>query len=433
VAFPVTTTVNLPTDDVDCFGVSLAGVTNLRVSLFDGPGGGPAPVARLRVIDGAGRETKVVDFSNRLLVTVPAGAYTACVDQSTARQLRVVIDEPPCSDGVPCDVCTVQTILGGADQPAAAYAQGLLAEGDTLLFALGGQVMRWSVVDGLGRVEVVAGLPTAGFSGDGGDALAAQFDGIADLARAPDGALLVADNRNHRVRRIAVDGVVSTVAGSGATTSSGDGGPATAAGFGFLESVVVDAGGTIFVSEIDVGVVGRGATRVIAPSGTISSLPRDFASEPRGLAVDGDTLFIADRNFHSVRRRVGGTESFFAGEGERGGTASRGFWGDGGPATAAALAIPTDIAVGADGAVYIADTGNLRLRRVEQGVITTFSGVGTTVAPPFNEGIGSRFDDGAIATATQHAGPHAVAVSTSGAVYFAEPGKVRRIECTPRP
>ncbi|HSR52646.1 MAG TPA: RHS repeat-associated core domain-containing protein [Acidobacteriota bacterium] len=139
-------------------------------------------------------------------------------------------------------------------------------------------------IDRDGTVLTVAGTGFLGFSGDGGPATAAQLNGPSGLALAPDGALLIADTGNHRIRRVNPDGTITTIAGNGNAVDSGDGGPATAAGIASPRQLAVAPDGDVFV-------VGASAVvRRIAPDGIITTAvgtgtPGPF-SEGRALAAN---------------------------------------------------------------------------------------------------------------------------------------------------
>src|SRR5262249_10211565 len=167
-----------------------------------------------------------------------------------------------------------------------------------------------------------------GFTGDGGGALNAKIFKPQAVAVDAAGNLFIADTGNFRVRRVTRDGVISTYAGNGTLGSQGDGGLATAAAL----------------------------------------------NEPQGLAIDAaGNLFIADTGNHRIRRVApDGTITTYAGNGQQD------FGGDGGPATAASFNAPFGVTIDAMGNLYIADTGNHRIRRVAagDGVITTVAGSG---------------------------------------------------------
>ena len=225
-------------------------------------------------------------------------------------------------------------------------------------------------VDAAGVISTVAGDGTWGSSGDGGPATAAQLRRPYDVALDGAGNLYIADEFNRRIRKVDAAGVITTVAGDGTEGFGGDGGPATAA-------------------------------RLDSPS---------------GVALDGDgNLYIADRGNNRIRKVRSGVITTVAGDG------TYGYSGDGGPATAALLNGPTDVAVDGAGNLYIADHDNDRIRKVDPaGVITTVAGDGT-------EGYGG---DGGAATAAQLHWPRGVALDGAGNLYIADTSnhRIRKVD-----
>ncbi|WP_207387496.1 protein kinase domain-containing protein [Protofrankia symbiont of Coriaria myrtifolia] len=232
-----------------------------------------------------------------------------------------------------------------------------------------------------GIITTVAGTGTYGFSGDNGPAAQAHFATPTDVARDRAGNLYIADTDNNRIRRINVVGTVTTVAGTGTPGYSGDGGPATAAQLAKPTSVLVDADGTLYIADTGNHRIRRIGTNdvitTVAGSGTSGYSgdggPATAAqlARPGGLAADtAGNLYIADNANNRIRRvSSDGVIITVAGSG------TSGYSGDGGPATAAQLANPGSVAVTDDGRVYIADTDNNRVRRVDaDGVITTVAG-----------------------------------------------------------
>ena len=221
-----------------------------------------------------------------------------------------------------------------------------------------------------GTITTAAGT-TAGLSGDGGPATAAQLDAPAAVAPTPDGGFLIADTGNDRIRRVSPGGTISTAAGTTAGLS-GDGGPATAARLDAPFSVSVLSGGGFVIAD-----GGNDRVRGVAPGGTISTVAGTTAglsgdggpataaqlASPRGVASTGDGGFlVADADNQRVRRVApGGTITTVAGT-------TQGLAGDGGPALAAQLSFPSAVAFTVDGGFLIADQDNHRVRFVDAGL-----------------------------------------------------------------
>jgi hypothetical protein len=243
-------------------------------------------------------------------------------------------------------------------------------------------------VSSKGVAQVIAGTGTAGYSGDGGQATQAQLDqphGVAIILGSGGGAILIADALNHRIRMILPGGTISTVAGNGTAGFSGDGGQATDAEISSPRGVAALPNGTILIADTD-----NQRIRKVAPDGTITTIAgngvRGFAgdggfaedaelNEPFGVAPLPDGGYLIDDTDNERIRRVGpdGTITTVAGNGVQG------YGGDGGPATAAELDTPHAVVPTPDGGFLIADTYNNRVRRVTpNGVITTVAGTGTS-------------------------------------------------------
>jgi hypothetical protein len=221
------------------------------------------------------------------------------------------------------------------------------------------------------------------FDGDGGPATAAllsnPFSGIFDSS----GNFYIADRSNHRVRKVDTSGIITTFAGNGIVGFSGDGGPATAAQFNFPSALAFDSSGSLYISDLlnhrvrkvdSWGIITTVAgTGIAGFSGDGGLATAARLNGPRGVAFDSlGTLYIADQNNHRVRNvDASGFITTVAGNG------IVGFSGDGGLATAAQLNFPGDIAFDSLGNLYIADRSNHRVRKVEtSGIITTVAGNG---------------------------------------------------------
>lgn len=251
---------------------------------------------------------------------------------------------------------------------------------------IGGLVAAVSLVApagaGADKMFSAAGIGRDGFSGDGGPATSARVSFPADVAATANGGFLIADEMNHRVRRVSPAGTISTVAGSGDEGFSGDGGAATSAQLSSPAGVAPTADGGFLIADTDNGRVRRvspaGTIITVAGTGTFSGVTGDggpaTAAEldsPADVASTADGGFlIADEGGNRVRRiSPAGTITTVAGTGDTG------FSGDGGPATAATLEAPTGVAPTADGGLLIADRDNNRVRRVSRtGTITTVAG-----------------------------------------------------------
>jgi sugar lactone lactonase YvrE len=227
-----------------------------------------------------------------------------------------------------------------------------------------------------GTLRTVAGTGSCGTgaapSGPGAKAALCTPNGLAT-----DGAgdLYVADGGNRYLARLSRDGRISTIAGIGERVSSGDGGPAPLARLGDPLGIAADATATVYLSDgysSTVRKIAGGRISRFAGGGTDSGPGRQRALSadiyPQGLAVDaGGSLFIADDLHNQVRKvTADGMIETVAGTGLPGRT------GDGGAAVTATLKFPQGVALAPDGDLYIADTGNDRVRRVSRdGSIST--------------------------------------------------------------
>ena len=276
----------------------------------------------------------------------------------------------------------------------------------------------------VGTIETVAG----GGPPDGVSALDIGMRG-SDTAVDSDGNLFIASLR--RIFRVdAVSGLISTVAGNGTFGFSGDGGSANSAQLSEPNGVTVDGAGNLFIADTS----NRRIRRVDAATGLISTVAGDGTfgfggdggpaisaqlRQPMGVAVDAaGNLFIADSADHRIRRvdAATGLISTVAGDG------TSGFSGDGGPAISAQLSAPFVVDVDGAGNLFIADLGNQRIRRVDAatGVISTVAGNGT-----------SGFSgDGGSATSAKLANPLSVAVGDAGDLFIADQvnHRIRRVD-----
>ena len=258
-------------------------------------------------------------------------------------------------------------------------------------------------VNSAGNISTVAGTGTAGFSGDGAAATAAQLQNPQGVALDGAGNLYIADRGNQRIRKVDSAGVISTVAGNGMAGFGGDSGAATAAQLWDPSRVALDGAGNLYIVDRV-----NDRIRKVDSAGVISTVAgREQLSNPQSVALDGaGNLYIADTGNHRIHKvDSAGVISTVAGSG------TAGFSGDSSAATAAQLNTPADVAPDGAGNLYITDRGNERIRKVDSaGVISTVAGSGTA----------GFSGDGGAATAAQLNEPYGVAVDSSGNLYIAE-------------
>lgn len=284
-------------------------------------------------------------------------------------------------------------------------------------------------VDRSGTLTRVAGNGRSGYAGDGGPATSAQFQDPDGIAVDSAGNLYVADRTANVIRKVS-GGTITTYAGTGFAGYSGDGGPAAAAQFDGPTGVAMDAAGNLYIADTN-----NSAVRKVTPTGTISAAagngPAGYSGDggpataaalngPQGLAVDGaGNLYIADSGNNRIRMVAPNqTISTFAGTGlatysgkNVGGTGITSSSGDGGPATWSSVVLPTAVAVDGAGNLYIADYGNSEVRVVSNGIIRSIAGNNSGVAPA---------PGGETAVSVRLSGPTGVAVDSLGNVYLAE-------------
>lgn len=279
-----------------------------------------------------------------------------------------------------------------------------------------------------GNITTLAGT-TAGSAGDGGPATQAQISGARGVALASDGRLLIADTENQRVRLVAPNGTMTTVAvvptqtvpvGASPASSGLSGKPGGVAFDGTGQPLVVDTTGH-FVGRIgpnNTVTVIAGTRNTAGSSGDGAAATAARLSAPTGIAVAGDgTIYIADTGNNRIRRvGTNGIISTVAG-----GTTA-GFSGDGGQARLAGLNGPQGVGVATDGTVFVADTGNHRIRRIgTDGVITTVAGGGSA----------GFSGDGDLAASAALNAPTGVAPLRLGGLVIADTGNDRLRRVTP--
>jgi len=307
-----------------------------------------------------------------------------------------------------------------------------------------------------GMASTVAGDGTSGYGGDGGQALSAQMNFPMGVARDSAGNLYIADFSNNAVRKFASDGTISTVAGNGTPGYSGDGGPATSAQLYYPSAVALDAAGNLYIADFFNSCVrrvdGNGTISTLATGALVRGVTADSAGnvyysswsegvwkvDPQGvstriagngnpgfsgdggpainaqtsgvagLALDSQgNLYLAEVSNSDIRKvdtngiitTVAGNQHF-------------GYSGDGGPATSAQFNGPTDVRVDAGGDLYIVDSSNNLIRKVDaNGTITTIAGSNYGYA-----------GDGGLASNAWFEGPTGIALAGNGNLLIGDTG-----------
>lgn len=234
-----------------------------------------------------------------------------------------------------------------------------------------------------GIIRTIVGTGDYGFAGNNVPALEAVLGYPTAVMVDAAGNLYICDQDNNRVRRVDRNGIISTFAGNGDHGWSGNGGLATLAALDYPAGLFADAAGNVYIADTH-----NNQIRKVAPNGIITAVAGDgehayggdggsalraSLDYPAAIVRDAQgNLYIADQHNSRIRRvSPDGVITTVAGTGEEG------FSGDGGPAANAMLAYPADVALDAQGNLYIADQRNNRVRRVDRnGIITTVVGNG---------------------------------------------------------
>jgi uncharacterized protein (TIGR03437 family) len=277
-----------------------------------------------------------------------------------------------------------------------------------------------------GVIQTLAGTGIAGYFSDNVVASSAMLNLPAGVAVDAAGDIVIADTSNHRIRHVTADGFIHTLVGTG---SVGVGAEGMAPGLTPLDGprgVCIDSGGTLFVVDTDNNRVLESAPHALMITAAGNGTPGDAGdggparlaeiNKPSACARDSaGNLFIADTWSHRIRKVApSGTISTVAG------TGALGFSGDEGPATAASLYAPRGVVVDDNGDIFIADTGNNRIRQVTpDGLIHTIAG----------QAAAGFAGDGGPAASAQINAPGGLLLDGAGDLYFADTGnnRVRRL------
>jgi sugar lactone lactonase YvrE len=386
---------------------------------------------------------------------------------TTPQTVAVVDTAPPVFANVPADITTAATSANGANVTFTLPTATDAVDGPLIvtaeppsgsLFTLGTTVVNFTAKDSrnntgrasfritvnqgdggggptpeavFGNITTLAGNGNSGSSGDNGPATNATLREARALRVDRNNNVIFVDGQSRTVRAVNPQGIIRSVAGNGANANSGDGNLGIYASFGAPGGVAVDAQGNLYVTDTNFHRVrrvtasdGRIAHFAGSPMGVAGS-QGDFGSataarltRPSAIALDAQgNVYIADSGNHRIRRVdiSNNTITTYAGNG------SASFSGDGGAATLASLNNPTGLAFDAQGNLFIADRSNQRIRRVDALTknISTVAGTGAQ---------GFSGDDGPANNAVLN-NPSDVAVDSNNNVYIVEQGshRVRRI------
>lgn len=282
-------------------------------------------------------------------------------------------------------------------------------------------------IDANGFISTIAGTGSAGYNGDNISATSAHLFSPESPIYDKNGNLYFTDGNNNRIRKVSPSGVITTIAGTGTYGYNGDNIPATSAHLNYpTDGVLVDEQGNVIISDsynhrirkistdgIITTIAGTGSAGYNGDNILATSAQLNF---PYGLAFDKiGNIYVADGNNNRIRKITpGGIITTVAGNG------ASGFSGDNGNATAAAIFQPCGVIVDDGGNIFIADTRNNRVRKVNtNGIITTICGTGSTV---YN-------GDNITATLATLNYPNGLAIDGTGNLLIAELGnnRIRKI------
>jgi sugar lactone lactonase YvrE len=280
-------------------------------------------------------------------------------------------------------------------------------------------------VDTNGIITTFAGIGTNGFSGDGGAATSAKMYYPFGLSMSPSSSLFIATYGNNRIRKVDPSGIISSVAGSGSYGFSGDGGPALSANFYYPTGVSVDSAGNIYIVDaynnrirkvnsngIVTTIAGNGSTTFSGDGGAATNAGLSLSAFSLGVYADTlGNILLSDKSHHRIRKiDTNGIISTIAGNGVGG------FTGDNIPATSSELKSPDGLVSDSAGNIYFADSSNYRIRMIDtNGIISTVGG----------NGVSGYTGDGSISTRANISIPSGIALDTSGNIVFSDVGNNR--------
>ncbi|MDR3774192.1 MAG: FG-GAP-like repeat-containing protein [Terracidiphilus sp.] len=446
----VTYTINLPAAPAPVFSpVSGSYPGAQTVAISDSAAGatiyyttnGTQPTSASAVYSGS----ITVSTSETLVAYAIAPGYSA----SVAASAQYIVDSSPSS--------FIYTVAGNGnfgytgDGGTATLADlnypagtALDSAGNLYIADSGNNVVR-KVAAGTGVITTVAGTGLAGYSGDNGPATKAQLFGPRSLAFDSAGNLFISDAWNYVVRKVtATTGVITTYAGNGQGSYSGDNGAATAAGLGYPYGLALDSSGNLYIACPDsdrIRKIAAGTETITTVAGTGAYAypytgdngPATSATlvSPEGVALDSaGNLYIADTEDNVVRVVNGSTQvitTYAGGDGQ--GRPYSGYTGDGGPAASAELNYPSSVTVDSAGNLYIADSNNGVIRKVTVGaaIIDTVVGNGTVCA--------LYSGDGGPAASTSLCMPQSIFADSTGNLFVADTytNRIRKVTASAPP
>ena len=295
------------------------------------------------------------------------------------------------------------------------YQMCLDPAGDILVADYSGNRIR--KITPAGMISTFAGTGASSSTGDGGQAAAASINAPNGIACDTSGNVYIAEEHGIRVRKVNAAGVISTFAGTGVQGYAGDGGLATSAGFVLPEGVAVDTSGNVYIADAYGNRIRKvntaGIISTFAGTGTggyngdgLQATVTTLSTPYAVLPDNAGNVYISDSSNNRVRKvNAGGIVSTYAGNG------SSAFAGDGGQATSASISGALGITLDSAGNLYIADQNNYRIRKV------TAAGVISTVA---GNGIQGYSGDGGLATAAEVKVPEGVLIDAIGNLYIGD-------------